>query len=137
MTDMHKAPSVALDRASDRQPIFSALNVLGLKDAATARLLGVAAVPVHLWATGKQPVPLVRHLALLFVVGRLTGLIGAKYPLNSRHARRAQIAIDAATAWAKLARDELDEDAGGVLDDVALIRGYELGERILARMEAQ
>jgi hypothetical protein len=137
MTDMHKAHSVALNRASDRLPIFSALNVLGLKDAATARLLGVAAVPVHLWATGKDPIPVVRQLALLFVVGRVTGLICEKYPSNSRYARRAQIAIDAAKAWCQLAWDELDEDTGCVYRADQIERGHALGERMLARLEAQ
>jgi hypothetical protein len=129
--------AIAPDRVSDRPPIFSALYVLGLRDAELARLLGVSTVAVHLWASGKKPIPLVRHLALLFLVTRLTGVVGAKCPPQSRYARRAQIARDAATAWAALARDEIDEDTGGVYTAETIERGLALGERMLANLEAQ
>jgi hypothetical protein len=128
---------VSTDRSSERQPIFSALEVLGLRYAEIGRLAGVSTKSVHMWATGKEPIPLIRHLALQFLVTRLTGLVGAKYPPNTRYARRSQIAIDAANAWAKLSRDEMDEDTGGVYQAEDLERGIALGQRMLARLEEQ
>jgi hypothetical protein len=129
--------AVATYRVSDRLPIFSALHVLGLSYAEIGRLLGVSTVSVHEWATGKKPLPLVRHLALQFLVTRLTGVVGAKFPPQTRYARRAQIARDAAIAWAELSRDEMAEDTGGVFQAKTVERGMALGQRMLARLEAQ
>jgi hypothetical protein len=137
MTNKQTATATVPDRVSDRLPIFSALHVLGLQYVEVGRLLGVTTVSVHEWASGKKPLPLVRHLALLHLVGRLTGIIGAKYPPRSRYARRAQIARDAAVAWAELARNEINEDVGGVYTAETLERAHVLGQRILARLEAQ
>ena len=72
------------DRVTDRLPIFSALKVLGLSYAEIGRLLGVSTVSVHHWAVGKKPLPLVRFLALQFLVGRLVGIIGGQYPPQTR-----------------------------------------------------
>jgi hypothetical protein len=127
----------AASQAADRLPIFSALYVLGFNYAEVGRLLGVSTMSVHQWAVGKKKIPIVRHLALLFTVTRLTGLVGAKYPPQSRYARRAAIARDAAIAWANLARDEMEEDTAGVYRAEDLERGVALGERMLAKLEAQ
>jgi hypothetical protein len=138
MSDMQTTTTYpATDRVIDRPPIFSALAVLGLNYAHIGRLAGVATMTVSNWATGNRPFPLVRQLALLFLCTRLTGVVGAKYPPNTRYARRSQIAIDAANAWAKLSRDEMDEDTGGVYQAEDLERGIALGQRMLARLEEQ
>jgi hypothetical protein len=137
MTEPQITPAVAPDRVSDRLPIFSALHVLGLGYAEIGRLLGVSTVSVHHWATGKKPLPIVRAIALQFLVTRLTGLVGAAYPPNTRYARRAEIAREAAERWCLLARDELEEDTGGVYRAEDIERGYELGQRMLAKLEAR
>jgi hypothetical protein len=138
MTNMQTTTAtVAGASAGDRLPIFSALHVLGFNYAHVGRLLGVSTMSVSDWANGKKPVPLVRHLALQFVVTRLTGIVGAKYPPQTRFARRSQIAVDAAIKWAQLSRDELHEDTGGVFEAETIERGIAMGERIIARLEAQ
>jgi hypothetical protein len=129
--------SAAASRSADCPPIFSALHVLGFNSAEIGRLFGVTTVSVHEWTANKKKIPIVRHLALLFLVTRLTGLVGANYPPQSRYARRAAIARDAAIAWAKLAKDEMEEDTAGVYRAEDLERGVALGERLLAKLEAQ
>src|SRR5215216_3000231 len=105
--DMHTTTAVAGVSASDRLPIFSALQVLGFNYAQVGRLLGVSTMSISEWASAKKPIPVVRHLALLFLVTRLTGVVDARNPPQTRYARRAEIAIDAARRWSQLARDEL------------------------------
>jgi hypothetical protein len=122
--------------AGDRPPILSALAVLGLNYAAIARLFGIPTMTVSEWATGKRPIPRVRRLALHFLVARLTGKVDRARPPQTRYARRTQIAIDAALAWAKLDNEEQAED-GGVLLEEDVRRGMELGQRMLTRLEAQ
>jgi hypothetical protein len=136
MIDMHITSHPATGRVIDRPPVLSALAVLGLNYAHIGRLAGVATMTVSNWATGNRPLPLVRHLALQFLVARLTGLVGAKEPPNTNYARRSQITVEAATRWAALARDELNEQTGGVYSGEDIGRGYELGRRMLARLEA-
>jgi hypothetical protein len=122
---------------TERAPIFEATRSLGLNDRKIAQLMGISPEAVHQFVNGKKPLPLVRHLALLYLVTRLTGVVGAAYPPNTRFARRAQVAIDAAKAWAECARSELEEDTGGVYRAEDIERGYEIGELMLARLEAQ
>jgi hypothetical protein len=124
-------------RAGDRPPILSALAILGLNHAALGRLFGISTMAVSQWATGDRPIPLVRHLALLFLVTRLTGVIDPTHPPQTRYARRAQIAVDAASRWCNLARDELDEDQGSTYRAEDIERGQALGQRMLDRLEAQ
>ena len=137
MTHVQTTTTAAVDRVPDRLPIFSALSVLGFSYAELGRLLGVSTVAVHRWATEKKPLSTVRHLALLFVVTRLTGVIDAGHPPQTRYARRAEIAITAAKAWNQLARDELDERTGSTYHAEEIERGVALGERIIARLEMQ
>jgi hypothetical protein len=122
---------------TDRPPIFEATRSLGLNDRKIARLMGISPEAIHQFIKGKKPLPIVRALALQFLVTRLTGLVGAAYPPPTRYARRAQIAIDAAKAWCQLARDELEEDTGRVYRAEDIERGVALGERMLARLETQ
>jgi hypothetical protein len=68
--------AVATDRVSDRLPIFWALYVLGLRDAEIGRLLRVSTVSVHHWATGKKPIPPLRHATLIWLTGVLIGRFG-------------------------------------------------------------
>jgi hypothetical protein len=137
MTDMRTtAATTTAHRVGDRPPVFLALHVLEFNYAQIGRLMGVTTMTVHEWATGKKPIPVVRHLALLFLVTRLTGVVGAEPP-QTRYARRAAIAIDAATRWARLARDELDEDTRGIYRAEDIERGIALGERMVAKLEAQ
>ena len=116
MTEPQTINVAAPDRVTDRLPIFSALHVLGLSYAEIGRLLGVSTVTVHHWAVGKKPLPLVRFLALQFLVGRLVGIIGAKYPPRTRYARREEIARNAAESYMLLARDELERRRVAPLD---------------------
>jgi hypothetical protein len=120
---------------TDRPPIFEATRVLGLNDRKVARLLGVSAEAVHIWVSGKKGIPPLRHAALLYLVGRLTGVVGAFVPSQSRYARRSALARKAAKAWEELARDELIEDCGGYIPDDLILRGYALGQQALARLE--
>jgi DNA-binding transcriptional regulator YdaS (Cro superfamily) len=135
---MQTTVSAASARTGDRPPIFSALEVLGFNYAHIGRLLGVSTMSVSDWATGKKPLPIIRALALQYLVARLTGVIGRNLPPpQTRYARRAQVAIDAAARWLQLARDELEEDTGGVYRADDIERGAALGERMLAKLEAQ
>jgi hypothetical protein len=137
MSNVQTVTTIPIERTSERQPIFSALHVLGLRDAEIGRSFGLSTVSVHKWAASKEPIPLIRYLALQFLVTRLVGLVGAKNPLQTRYARRAAIAVDAATRWAALAHDELNEDTGGVYQAQDIERAIALGQRMLARLEEQ
>jgi hypothetical protein len=128
---------IVSDRVSDRLPIFSALHVLGLRDVEIGRLLGVSTVSVHQWATGKKPFPLIRRLALNYLVGRLVGIIGGKYPPQTRFARRAEIARAAAEAYLLLDRDEFEEDTRRIYQAEDIERAAALGERLLVQLEAR
>jgi DNA-binding transcriptional regulator YdaS (Cro superfamily) len=137
-TVMPSSTTAARDRSGARPPIFSALEVLGFNYAHIGRLMGISTMTVSEWATGKRPLPIVRALALQYLVARLTGIIGRDLPPpNTRYARRAQVAIDAAARWCQLAKDELKEDTGDVFHAEDIERGVALGERMLDRLEAQ
>jgi hypothetical protein len=127
----------ATDRVIDRLPVFSALAVLGMNYAEIGRLLGVSTQMVIYWATGRKPLSRVRRIALEYLAWRLSSIARAKYPLNNVYAKRAEIAIEAARRWSELSAKELSEETGGVYAAEELQRGYELGERIIARLEAQ
>jgi hypothetical protein len=131
------APIKATDRVTDRPPILEACRSLGLNDRQVALLMGVSPELVHAWVIGRKPMPYVRLMALLFMVTRLVGIVGKTFPPQSRYARRATVACDAATAWVALARHELNEDLGGVFHAEQIEQGYELGRRMLAKLEAQ
>src|SRR5687767_14158439 len=90
---------------ADRPPILDALKALGLTDARIARAIGCRSEFIAAWRNGKKPIPHKPHAALIFLVGRLTGQIGASLPPQTRCARRAQVAIEAARLWNNLARD--------------------------------
>jgi hypothetical protein len=102
-----------------------------------ADLNNISPVTVNHWAIGKKPIPHVRQLALLFLVTRLVGIVGAKFPPNTRYARRAAITRDAATAWAALARAEIDEDTRGVYQAETIERGIAMGEAMIEKLEIQ
>jgi hypothetical protein len=121
----------------DRPPIFEATRSLGLNDRKIARLMGISPEALNQFIKGKRPLPHVRYLALLYLVGRLTGAIGAVYPPQSRYARRAALACESAKRWAELARDEVKEDVGDVFRAEDIERGAALGEQMLAKLEVQ
>jgi len=135
---MRSTVTAASGRVGERPPIFSALEALGFNYAHIGRLLGVSTMSVSEWASAKKPMPVVRALALQYLVARLTRVIGAKLPPpHTRYARRSQVAIDASVRWLQLARDELEEDTGGVYRAEDLERGHALGQRMVAHLEAQ
>jgi DNA-binding transcriptional regulator YdaS (Cro superfamily) len=137
-TIMRSTVTAASARAGERPPIFSALEVLGFNYAHIGRLLSVSTMAVSDWASAKKPMPVVRALALQYLVARLTRVIGANLPPpQTRYARRSQVAIDASVRWLQLARDELEEDTGGVYRAEDLERGHALGQRMVAHLEAQ
>ena len=129
----------ALYRWADRPAILEACRSLGINDRRVARLLGIQPEQVHAWVAGKRPIPHKYLLALAFLVGRLTGEIAAWIPPQTRYARRAEIAQEAASKWCALALLELMEDLCGDINDHPDLtrRGYELGEAALARLEQQ
>lgn len=108
-----------------------------LRTVEIGRLLGVSTVSVHQWATGKKPFPLIRRLALNYLVGRLVGIIGGKYPPQTRFARRAEIARAAAEAYLLLDRDEFEEDTRRIYQAEDIERAAALGERLLVQLEAR
>jgi DNA-binding transcriptional regulator YdaS (Cro superfamily) len=124
---------------ADRPAILEACRSLGINDRRVARLLDITPEQVHAWVAGKRPIPHVRLLALAFVIGRLIGEIAAEIPPQTRYARRAEIAREAASKWCALALLELTEDLGGdITAHRDLIqRGYELGKAALRKLEAQ
>src|SRR5687768_11403531 len=99
----------ATARVAERPPILEPTRALGLNDSQLARALGLTRRVVSVWRLGIKPIPHVRQLQMIFLVTSLTGVIRTAFPLNSRYARRAAIARDAAIAWTELARDELNE----------------------------
>jgi hypothetical protein len=127
----------ATDRVIDRLPAFNALAVLGLNYAHLGRLFGVSTEMVSCWATGKKPLNRVRRLALEYLVARLSGLVGEKYPLNNAYARRAEIVMGTARRWSELSVQELREETGGIYTAEEEERARALIERIMARLEAQ
>jgi hypothetical protein len=129
--------TTATARVTDRPPILEATRALGLNDRMVADLNNISPVTVNHWAIGKKPIAHVRQMALLFLVTRLVGIVGANFPPQSRYARRAAVARDAATAWAKLARDELDEDVRGVYQAETIERSVAMGEQMVAKLELQ
>jgi hypothetical protein len=138
---MLKTHSTAASRPAfaDRPPILDALKALGLTDARIARAIGCTSEFIAAWRNGKKPIPHKTHAALIFLVGRLTGQIGASLPPQTRYARRAQVAIEAATLWNNLARDEFaaalgTDDPGRDYPELAA-DAFELGQRALARLE--
>jgi DNA-binding transcriptional regulator YdaS (Cro superfamily) len=124
-------------RWTDRPPILEATRALGLNDRRVAKLIGVTPEAVHSWVTSRRPIPHQRLLALIFVVGRLTGEVASWAPAQTRYARRAQIATNAASQWNVLARLELMEELGGDITahPELIAKGYELGEQALAKLE--
>ena len=135
---MHSTVTAASARARERPPIFSAVEVLGFNYAHIGRLLGVSSMAVSDWASAKKPMPVIRALALQYLVARLTRVIGANLPPpHTRYARRSQVAIEVSARWLQLARDELEEDTGGVYRAEDIERGAALGERMFAQLEAQ
>ena len=126
-------------RWNDRPAILEATKALGLNDRRVARLLGVSAEFVHSWANGRKPIPHLRLLTLIFLVGRLTGDIGKQQPPQTRYARRAQMAIDAAVGWKNLATLELLEDVGGTdigeTNPELVKKAFQLGLAAIAKLE--
>jgi hypothetical protein len=131
------ATAAAPWRWNDRPPILEATKALGLNDRRVAGLIGVAPEQVHSWVAGKRPIPDVRLLALIFLIGRLTGEVGAKVPVQTRYGRRAQTALNAASAWNVLACLELMEDLGGDITahPELMKKAYDLGAAALAKLE--
>jgi hypothetical protein len=127
----------ASDRVIDRLPAFNALAALGLNYAHIGRLFGVSTEMVSCWATGKKPLDRVRRFTLEYLAARLSKLIGEKYPLNNRYARRAEIVMETARRWSELSVQELREETGGVYTDEEIARAFALAERIMARLEQQ
>lgn len=126
----------AHDWVGERLPIFEALRSIGLRDRQIARALGISRVAVSDWAGGRRPIPPLRHATLIWLVGVLIGRFG-KAQLNSRYARRSQLARDSAERWLNLARDEVLEDIGGDFPVEILRQAHEAGKQMLARLEAQ
>jgi hypothetical protein len=137
MEHLQTAAVTALDRAIDRRPVFLALTTLGLSYAELGRLMGVSGVMVHHWAVGRKPLSRVRFIGLEYLAAELSGMLGARQPQNTRFTRRGHAAIEAARRWTELAKQELHEETGGVFTAKELERGFALGRRMLARLEAQ
>jgi transcriptional regulator with XRE-family HTH domain len=132
-------PAAAKWRWNDRPAILEATKALGLNDRRVAGLLGVSAEAVHSWANGRRQIPQLRLLTLIFLVGRLTGAFGKQQPPQTRYARRAKMAIDAADAWKNLASLELLEDVDGVdlteTNPELVKKAGLLGEAAVAKLE--
>jgi DNA-binding transcriptional regulator YdaS (Cro superfamily) len=100
---------------TDRLPIFEATRSLGMTDRKIAKLMGISTEAVCQFVNGKRPLPHVRYLALLYLITRLTGVVGAAYPPQSRFARRAAVPCESAKRWAELAKDvECAPEAGQI-----------------------
>jgi hypothetical protein len=134
-----RADALTHHRWHDRPPILEAIRTLGLNDRKAARLMGIPPEQVASWVAGKRRIPHVRLIALLFIVTRLTGQVGAWEPVNSRYGRRAKVAKENAARWALLAKQELEEDLGGDITahfDLVL-KGEAIGRAALAKLEAE
>jgi hypothetical protein len=135
-TQTAETPAKARSAFADRPPVLDALRVLGLTDAKVARMLGVTPMYIHAWRSGRKPIPHKTHAALILVVGRLTGQIGASVPPQTQYARRAKVAVEAARLWNGLARDELVAAIGTERDYMQLVAAaFDLGQRAMARLE--
>jgi len=129
--------ATATYRWADRPPILEATRSLQINNRRVAKLIGIFPEQVHSWVSGKRPIPHVHILALIFIVGRLTGAISPSRPVKSRYARRAELARYCANRWLELAKLELAEDSG--FDDLSqhpdVMRAYAVGEAALAKLE--
>jgi hypothetical protein len=134
---LETGPITTTDRVIDRLPAFSALATLGVNYALLGRLFGVSTQMVIYWATGKKPLNRVRRLALEYLAGRLSRLVGEKYPLNNAYARRAEIVMETARRWSELSIQELREETGGLYTAEEEERARALIERMMAQLEAQ
>jgi DNA-binding transcriptional regulator YdaS (Cro superfamily) len=134
---METAAATAAYRWADRPPVLEAARALGINDRRVAKLIGILPEQVHSWVSGRRPIPHVHTLALIFIVGRLTGAISPSRPVKSRYCRRAELAFDCANRWLELAKLELAEDSG--FDDLSqhpeVMRAYAVGEAALAKLE--
>jgi hypothetical protein len=96
-----------------RPPILQATAALGIRDAEVARIVGVAPMVVSQWGSGKRPIPLLRHLALIMVVNlRLLLLSHPNYKqpgLSERDESRIKATHRAVGEWYALAYEERGE----------------------------
>jgi hypothetical protein len=96
------------DNVAQRPPILQATTALGFSDAEVARALRVVPMVVSQWANGQRPIPMVRHLALSFIVEwENERLRQAADPDNAfDQARRLKVTYDACSHWLALSRLE-------------------------------
>lgn len=132
------AATARVDTDSERRPpVLNATRALGLADHELARAFGISAMAVSHWATEQRPIPLTRHLALLFVIGRLLGAIDAAHPPATKYARRMAVAHESARQWAELSKLELYEQLGGDPPEDAAMKAMKMGMEAVARLEAR
>jgi DNA-binding transcriptional regulator YdaS (Cro superfamily) len=93
---------------SQRPAILQATATLGIRDSDVARIVGVVPMVVSQWATGKRPIPLVRHVALELFVVRASGGLAPTASRSSPNtpARRRETAWDTFIEWLRLAKEE-------------------------------
>jgi DNA-binding transcriptional regulator YdaS (Cro superfamily) len=92
-----------------RPPILRATAALGLPDAEVARRLGVHPVQVSDWATGKRPIPRLRHVALRLVVAfqiNRARSAPADIVSSDRDATRFLMSLGNAIKWLDLSEQE-------------------------------
>jgi len=122
---------------TSRLPAFEAMRALGITDRAVAQAMGVSQPTIANWATGKETMPLVRWMALNFVVWRLVEWLGRAIRTTDfedpRHADRAVAMWQAAGAWAALSRREL-KDVVAEPGPELVKRAEELGWKMIDRL---
>jgi hypothetical protein len=116
-----------------RPPILQATAALGFSDAEVARALRVAPMVVSQWANGQRPIPIVRHLALSFVVEREVERLRSDADLECMdQARRLKVTYDACSKWLALSRLERGRESydEGVAAFALLATKDDLRERL-------
>jgi transcriptional regulator with XRE-family HTH domain len=118
-----------------RPPVLQATRLISLTDSHVAALFGVSQMTVSEWATGKRPIPLARHLALVHLLLHLEGTIGipevAAEPAEGPYAQRARVAGEIIMKLVDLTFDELGDD----LPAKALEDGEAMAAAMIAKLE--
>jgi hypothetical protein len=91
------------EHVTRRPPILQATRALGIRDVDVAHICGVSPVAVNQWANGQRPIPRVKHVALLLIVGFIREML-----VDTDHPRVAA-ACEIVLKWLILAREEVGE----------------------------
>jgi hypothetical protein len=101
------AEASIVEEALGRPAVLECTALLKITDSQLARLFGLTPSAVCAWANRREQIPLIRQLALIYLVSRLAGLFDQVDADSSIHARRAHLFRQTLDAWLNIAAEEL------------------------------